>query len=491
MSDANLPVKADEKKVKEIVSTPNHIQILEYEVEGFGGVRPDMKLIFSLDGKPIVGWEADQGRCKSSLLSGLIFSMGGPEAANSFNVSIDEETKKRKLTRDIRLTFKDFRNPDITYEVRVTNTSFKVKHITKGADNKMTSGTVDAPKDFLNRMFGPVGLNPVDFSTKKGKDQITLLRQLYSFTPEDLKEEQNITISYKEKYAKRTLINNELKRLDGEIKSTGFHIWDPENKCFIESEKSKQAKVSIEKGIKSDAELNTAKDKAQLRLNDKTRFEEALDTLNKDKAKCVSDIESLKAQLEAKEKELLALEDRITKGKDTLKGYETAKTELDTAWDNVQAQGTLKLLQKSLTDADAAVKKYQDQEDAKININAVLDNLKIEKKKFISRFTPQIEGIEIIVSDDSIDEAPQLPEGIYFKGRSMQELSESELWDFFMQLCHSLNIRFIFIENIQILGSNAVERINEFVKNNYGKVFYTAMDRNQKELQFTMHGQLC
>ncbi len=62
------------------------------------------------------------------------------------------------------------------------------------------------------------------------------------------------------------------------------------------------------------------------------------------------------------------------------------------------------------------------------------------------------------------------------------QLSESELWEMCTQLWIKLNIRVVLVEDISSLGTGAIEKFNEFIKNG-GYVFAAMMNRKQNNLR--------
>ena len=97
-------------------------------------------------------------------------------------------------------------------------------------------------------------------------------------------------------------------------------------------------------------------------------------------------------------------------------------------------------------------------------------------------YTPAIEGLTIETGVGIDAKQP----GVYVNGKNMAYLSESELWDFCLQVWKLTGTRIVFIENSTSLGSAAVERVNWFAENG-GKVFMSTMNRNYKEMKVSFH----
>jgi len=493
---------------KEKVSTPNNIQLMEFKPQYFGGIRPDMNFVFYLGDGPVVGFQGDQGLCKTSLLNCLILLLGGEEAVNAMNVTTDEKGKRQK-NKTASLTFKDKRNENVTYEVRVTKTAYSVKKIelTEGASKPVTYN-IESPKAFMRDLFGPIGISPMVLKEKDGKAQIEWIRSLYRFSKDELELERRITDNLKAKFKDRTAVNNDIKRLKNEVSNTGYYTWDEENKVFVANQKRQDDSKNVAENLKGEDEIKAAMEAAQENIRKRDLGVQTMERLVDDEKKCkqsIVDIEEeikqLQLRLGNKRNELAEIEKRKTAGEEYNKQFENAQAEFDAAQQQMLNLGSLQIMKTKLEEADTKNKDFNTKTDTKITVTTAIDELRLARKQFIETFTPKIEGIKVII-DEGIDKNnaeegeedkpnpdKDLPEGIYYNDRSMQELSESELWKFFMLICKELGVRFLFIENSQNLGTDAANTINWFVNEGYGNVFYTAMMRGQKELQFTINGE--
>lgn len=497
MSDEkSKELDAPKEVPKEKFSTPNNIQLMEFKPEYFGGIRPDMNFVFHLSDGPVAQFKGDQGLCKTSLLNCMIFLLGGDEAVNSIHRSLKDMKELKQKAASI--TFKDLRNPNTTYEVRVTKTMYSVKKI-ELTDGSPVTSLVQSPKDFIRNLFGPIGVSPMILKEKDGKAQIEWLRSLFRLTAEQLKMETDIKEKLKAKFTLRTAVNNSIKSLYKEVADTPYYEWDKHNTCFIPTLKRNVDLNNIKENLKSEQEIKEKMQIAQDRLREKDKYQNAADQLKIDKTNLENEIEDLQKKLELKKDDLLKLESRIEKGTEILTKYETAQDDFEKVQKQMLDIGDLKVTKTKVEDADLKATSYDSKVAEKINIVSSIDDLKTLMKKFVETFTPKIEGLKIVVndgldkSDDENTAASQnevvLPEGMYYNDRSMAELSESEIWSLWALISRSLNIRFLFIENGQNLGTAAAETINNFIKDGHGCVYYTTMLRGQKELQFTINGE--
>lgn len=469
----------------EVKSTANHIQLLKWVPEEFAGIDSSRNFVFYLNEAPIIGFEGDQGVAKTSLLNCLIAHLGGEEAPNSLHIT-DLPEGKKQVGRKSTLTFKDKRYENISYEVRIGKSSIIVKKM-EDVEGTVITSSVDKPKSFLYDMFGPIGISPMSLKENNGKKQIEWVRSLYKFTPAQEKEEQVIQTQYKQKFQQRTGVNNDVKRIKQEIINLGYYKFDSENSCFISNDVLQKDLEFVKKNDLNEDEIKKKFETATENNRKLTEATTRLETRNREKENIEKEIADLKRQLDLKVIELEQKSTQIVTGKQYVEEYKNAPVELEQVRVLMENVGEVKLKRQNIATAKAKVDEYQKQEDEQVKLNGDLDELKIRKKNFIKQFTPDVPGIELVVND-GIDNDRE--EGIYYNNRTPQELSESEIWDFFMQICHAVGIHFMFIENMNSLGSAAVERINWFVQNGYGQVFYTAMQRGQKEMKLTMHTQL-
>ena len=470
---------------KEVFSTANHIQLLQWKPEAYAGIDPSRNLVIYLNEGKIIGFEGDQGTGKTSLLECLITHLGGEEVANSQHVTIKEG--KVEKARKSSLTFKDTRTPNITYEIKVGKSSVTIKKM-EDVEGTIVSGTVDSPKNFLWNTFGPIGVSPMKLKEMDGKKQIEWIRNLYKFTADQLKKEQVIKTKYKTKFDERTGVNRDVTRLYKEVGDTGYYTWDKDNSTWVPSPLKEADQKFVSENTDNEEEITKQFEKANQDMQQLTAAKTRLEQRNVEKKQIVDEIAELERKLAAKKEELTAKVQQIETATQYIEQLKNAPEELENIREKMQRVGDVKLKKQNLATSEAKVKEYDEKQEQQIQLNADLDELKIDRKNFIKQFTPDIEGLELVVHD-GIDNTEK-KEGMYFNGRTPAEMSESELWDIFMQILRSVKCYFICIENLSSLGTAAIERINWFVKEGHGQVFYTAMQRGQKEMKVTMHTEI-
>jgi chromosome segregation ATPase len=305
------------------------------------------------------------------------------------------------------------------------------------------------------------------------------------------KEEEYKSI-YAKAYSNRTEINKSLKECQRILNESGLYVWDAENKVYVESA-DYATHVNIEAEapkdrIALDKKFAEAELRNQQLQNGKGRVAELENEagFKRHEIKRIEDeILRLQAQLETEKQKLTATEENIQKGKTYVEERKDAEKEYTEIRKEVMDYGNIETLRKMLAESKQTLDNYTTYEQAKMECEAIMDTCEADLKVLTQKYTPPIEGLEVIVAN--IDSAK--PEGVYYKGTNIAHLCESELWDLCLQVWKCTGIRVVFIENSSSLGSDAVQRINWFA-NNGGYVFITTMQRGYKELKVSFHKEL-
>jgi len=119
-------------------------------------------------------------------------------------------------------------------------------------------------------------------------------------------------------------------------------------------------------------------------------------------------------------------------------------------------------------------------QSASTQADGAIDKLRLELLKITKTYLPDIEGLEIRLKT-GLDEED---EGIFYQGKSFAQLSESELWDLFLVIWAAKDVQFIFCENVNALGSEAIKTLNRLVKEG-AVVFASEMERSKKEMEIS------
>ena len=134
----------------------------------------------------------------------------------------------------------------------------------------------------------------------------------------------------------------------------------------------------------------------------------------------------------------------------------------------------------------AKEKQYNEAIDLNNEQEAKIAELRKDLLKLTKSYLPDIDGLEVRVKLSLDDE----DEGLYYQNKTLAQLSESELWDLFIQIWEDNDVRFIFCENIQDLGSEAIKTMNRLVKEKKAKIFASEMERGKKEMEVSFETKI-
>lgn len=473
---------------KEVHSTPSHLRLVAYRPESYAGIHKDISTqfhIFFTDDKPIVGFEGDQGLFKTSNIKCLEALLGGEEVKNALN-RLDNNKKSE-------MVYEDPTNGD-QYIGRITKSGFTLTLLQKKGEALVRS-TLSEPKSLIRKLVGPIGISPMFLKGMKGPEQITWLKGMYHFDEEQRTLENNIATKYDTNFKGRTEVSRQLKYLKEDLVQSKYYGWDVENKVLTPTDLLTTDKETVAKAPANDEAINSNFNKKNEKLNEYKRGVERL-AQHKNNLKLTEEkmteielkIKELQELLVTKGQELALVKDSIAVGEKYLEDNKNAQEEFDAAKKDIENAGEIKLKRQQIDTAEKKLAKFHEQEKEHTRLSALLEECKKLQLELTRSFTPDIEGLEIVTDGMNIDEPEgkkdTRSEGLYYREKTPLEMSESELWDFCLQLWHHFQVRIVIIENIQDLGTNAIERVNWFAKNG-GRVFYTAMERTIKKTQVT------
>jgi hypothetical protein len=441
----------------------NPLKILRLSVDSFGKIdRSQPVMIVFPDGVRHVQLEGDQAVGKTSVLSALKAACGYDLPENAVN----------KTDNDRRAEF-EFEKNDRRYKVKITKTRFEVELL---VDNNWTK--LSSPKGVLADILGPVGASPMFLKDLDGKKQVEWLRSFYRLSEDEKAMETRINNDYSEAYKSRTQVKKDHARLEQELKSNSYYL----------NRESWQTKIDQ---MGTDNQAKDLITDVQARFTEYTKAKSGVDALkaNMNAAhQAVTDadaeIEELQRKLAAaqqkKEEKLSAvqvLQSRIAQGEKWIEENKAIEEEHANITSIVQQQTENERHKIEFTNMVEKEKQERHLYDEYLRLEGKIDELKNAKKKFIQAITPDLPDLEVCVPDDD-----EKREGIFYQGKTMAELSESELWSLYAQLLEKLNLKIIIIENIGSLGSGAVEIINQYIAAG-GYVFASQMIRVEKNLK--------
>lgn len=476
-----------EESIEKVASLPKsdskNVRLVKYEPEYFAGITPETGIVINFDEMPdghnMIGITGDQGLGKTSLMNGLISLMGGELPKNAINSDTGNLREELVFTKP--------GEENVSWVVKRTKTAITVTRVEQLPDGGFSSSIQKSPMTFLQDTFGSVGISPMVLKTMKGKEQITWLRNHQKLSSELKKKEDTLKYELGVVYHKRTEKNKEVKEVFKKLTVSPYYsfnssddVWKETSKYITDTEYVKGKPDDITDVRQRFDDCNSKKNLFDNSKNEVERLEGDLTEIN-------NQIENLKKQLAAAEQRKAEHEERISKGKKWIEDNATVYEEFEQANKDLLDFNNVADLRRTLKDVDALVSEYNTLTDEQVLLDSEVEERRTELKEFIAEISPKIDGLEIVVAS-GIDNDKE--EGIYYQGRTMLELSESELWQFFVQLCTSMGIYFVFIENSQSLGSQAVNIINMLSQQKGVTVFFTTMVRGQNKISIHMHDRL-
>jgi hypothetical protein len=301
----------------------------------------------------------------------------------------------------------------------------------------------------------------------KGEDQIDWFRR--TFSDGDNKKEkvlkQNIKVA-KEAYRNA---NREYTRLD---KALQIH---PLYENAEANYKRFATPISAEE-VKE--RLSQARDKWDgLKVK-----ERQLETVTQNIRSTELNIQHLEEQLANQKKNLVLFQDSKTEIQEYIAENATAKMD----YDEVEAE-YMKVSETLAEEREWSrvleMKKDMDQfAEARTRAEQIKDKNLDDLQKLTKKFMPDIKGFELRIPKGMDDDSP---EGLFYNGKTLAQLSESELWGLFFEIWEQKQVRFVFVENVSSLGTNAIETLN-FLATQGVKVFANSMDRKKDVMKITI-----
>ncbi len=468
---------------EEVYSRPNHLKFIQAEVEDYAGISGDKAIVVVFpDGQPIMEATGDQGVCKTSLLAALKTALGGEEPANAIN----SKTKKKSISLQ-------FEFDGEIYKTRQTTNSFSLTKIQEGPGGKLIQSEIKKPKDVLSSLI-KVGVSPEFLSKKKsGEEQVKWIKELAKSNPELAEKEAVSKKKYDDAYAERTEVNRDVKSLLATLTTSGYYIWDDENKVLHPSDKFSADGNVVAAAPDGDVELKAEYEAAAKLNNELVSANVRLEQLESNKNIAIKNQEDIQREIERltmglteqKNKEVEA-DEAIVKARAYIEERKDAPVRLQKVNTDLQNSANIALMRKALWDAAVSAGKYKEKEAKQQELNNTLVDAQTEIAELAKAYTPAIEGLEVEIGNN-IDN--KRPIGVYYKGTNISYLSESELWDLCLQVWKISGVSVVFIENSSSLGTDAINRVNWFAENG-GKVFISTLSRGYRELVVSFHKDL-
>jgi hypothetical protein len=403
------------------------MKLLKLEVNACGGISPEAPVVIDFTQSKYVAISGDMGTGKSSLETALLVGLGQLSKEDKNLVNLDSG----KL--DINL---DFVGKDkLTYKVRVTKSEFRLIYEGEKLDEPITK---------MKQLLGVAGVSPMSIKTAKLSEIIKWLASYSNKTAEEFENQRKkLKDGMKKAADARADANRSLKSLNEYLSNEEMYAqWE-------ESEKKYAVKPDIEELSR---QLETAtEDKETLRQM------ELLVVSKKEKIKAVDEM-ILKL-----ERERIQLKESIdnhttyiTEHAEVPAEYERINTRYKSAATDLANFNKWQEIKQKKSDRDQ-FETLSQQADAKEK------ELKKEMKELQAEILPDIKNVELVM-EDTHEDGKMVKEGLYWEGRNVAQLSESEWFAIVLQIWRKYKVRIVVIDNFQSLGTKAVEIIEKLIK---------------------------
>lgn len=239
-----------------------------------------------------------------------------------------------------------------------------------------------------------------------------------------------------------------------------FKSWEETEKKYKVAPDTKKLSIELETARQKSDTLIQAETKLTQYKSQKTTIEEQ--------------IEQLQLQLDATNTAITKGEEFVKLNSKVKEEYTTVKNKYDKVADDLTNYNKwLEIVRK---------KGEKDEHETLSQRADATEKEIIQKVKDLqSEILPDIKGIEL-VTEDTVENEVTKKEGLYWDGVNVAQLSESEWWTVVLQIWRKYKVRVIVIDNMQSLGSGAVELLEKLVKDGC-YVLAAEMNRQQKELE--------
>jgi hypothetical protein len=436
-----------------------NIELKLFEATDFMGIDTSKPIIIDFSkvrkSHSVVMFKGDQGVNKTSTMTALMYLMGA-----AFEIDMKSFVNLKDETLDARL---EFEYDGERYKVEAKPNRLVLKKQLNGLGKFMA---VDEPKATLRKIFGNLGVSPLFLKEMPGKKQIQWFKDTFGADEEASKKEKKLISQYETLFSQRRDINRDIKTVRGALEADPlYQNYEKSQEKFKSPPNAKKEKEEFDTLMEKNQEFSRAKDGVVRLQTDLELKKQEIESLRQKLADAIKKEEEIQKRIDNGEKWL-------EENKDIPARYEAANE----AWLN---------LSKSLTEYERwktvlkREKELNEMEQTSMEATGTLDKLRLDLLKITRTYLPGIEGLEMKLKMGLDDEE----EGIYYNGKSLAQLSESELWDLFENIWAEKGVQFVFCENITSLGSEAVKTLNRLVKEKKAQVFATAMDRSKKDME--------
>ena len=421
------------------------MKLKKLEVNSFAGINPNSPVIIDFTESKFVTASGDNAVGKTSLINALLVGCG------AITKDVEKFTNLESGKIDVNLEFVG--NDRNTYQVRATKSSFVLTY---------EGEKVSEPISKMKELLGVVGQSPMEIKEKPLKDIIRWLASYSNKSPEEFQAQMDKhKQSIKAAKDTRAAANKAAKAL-GEYLSNEplFNDWEGSEKTYTKDVDIKELSAKLDEAGKKSDKLIQAEAK--------------LKQLKERETSLTDQLQKIQEELNGVKRSIQVGENFIEENKGVKKEYDTIKKSYDNAaqqsvqfhkWQEIKRK-------KSEKDEFETVAQKADAQEKEI-IGKV--------KELQADILPDLKGL-LLVMEDTHENGKMIKEGLYWNGKNLNQLSESETWALVMELWRKYKVRIVIIDNYSSLGSLAVQILEKLAKDGC-HILVSEMKREQKELQ--------
>jgi hypothetical protein len=462
----------------------NSLKLKKVEVNSYAGINPNDPLLLVLpENGSIVNLEGDNGTSKTSSLMAIKALLTGEYVRNAVNT--ETQTVKGSM---------EFEKDGTKYRVVLRKDTIVL-------ETAILDGwsAINKPSTMLNKLVGGVGATPMYLKGLEAKKQIEYFKQFTSVSEEVEAMGRMIDIKIAENYSKRTSANKRVAETKALLATNEYYknqeMWASRIEAMSENETVDIQALAVQ---------HTSYVRAKM----------GMESLEAQSSKELNDIAELEQQLMLAKKSHETTKIRIEDGKKWLADNESIIVEFENASKKQSEIAENKKHKEEYEKMLSLCSQNNANEDEAQRLDQAVEEYRKQKLDYISLTTPNIEGLTIITKQNksvmdilqeittenpTIDEDKKLKlckkiqeedkDDVLYFGKSINEISETELWELCTKVWSQFGIKVIIIDNIASLGTKMVETLNKFI-NDGGYVFASQMNRTQEKIKITISDKI-
>lgn len=403
------------------------MRLLQLQTNACGGISPAAPVIVDFTRSKYVLSSGDMGVGKTSLLSSLLMALGQLSKETKDLINLDSD----KI--DINLDF--IGNDKKAYNVRVTKSMFKLTY-----DGENISSPIAKVKELL----GVPGISPMAIKNGKLQDIIKWLASYSKKTPEEFEQQaKKLKDGIKTSADNRADANRSRKALDEYLSNeVMYEKWEESEKKYTVKPDIEALSKKLEESEKARVMVMTATQQVQIKQERKESLQKQIEQLQKD--------------IEIADKQILINQKIIDDNPTAQADYEDINTQYKSAATDLSDFNKWQEIKEKKSQRDQF-------ETLSQQFDATEKELIKERKELQAEILPDIKGVELVM-EDTHEDGKIVKEGLYWEGRNVAQLSESEWWSLVMQIWRKYKVKIVVIDNFQSLGTKAVELIERLIK---------------------------